>query len=208
MSPCCNTPHIARLEKIKENRFDFKEMSTESPGSAGELFSKQEIIPPGNYMNGTDNTSFPPLPRHEMTAVVYPAAPVPGTPTLTPGVGSLPEIPGNQTDELFPGSPSFQVPSNPLLPPGYNEVLDYDALQYLNGFYRTQIGRYVRIEQQINSDDIEIRYGYLIGVGINYLLLQDASTGNVYAIDSYSIKLFYVYYNIEGPFGQLPGNPR
>ena len=51
------------------------------------------------------------------------------------------------TTNVTPGAPSFQVPSNPLLPPGYQETLDYASLQYVNGFYRTQIGRYVRVDQ-------------------------------------------------------------
>ena len=58
---------------------------------------------------------------------------------------------GNFTSPLsypmvLPNSPTFTVPANPLLPPEYSEVLDYNALQYLNGIFRTQIGRYVRVQ--------------------------------------------------------------
>ena len=41
---------------------------------------------------------------------------------------------------VIPNSPKFKVPANPLLPEEYSEILDYNAIQYLNGIYRTQIG--------------------------------------------------------------------
>ena len=56
---------------------------------------------------------------------------------------------------IFPDSPMFNVPPNPLLPEEYREVLDYNSIQYLNGFFRTQIGRYVRVEQLVGSNIIE-----------------------------------------------------
>lgn len=87
------------------------------------------------------------------------------------------------------------MPPNPLLPPGYQEFISYENLQYLNGFLRTQIGKYVRIEQLIGSNLLEDRYGYLIGVGINYVLLQELDTGNVSALDYYNIKYVHIYYN-------------
>ena len=79
---------------------------------------------------------------------------------------------------VAPGAPSFQVPSNPLLPPGYQETLDYSSLQYVNGFYRTQIGRYVRVDQLLGSNNMTQQEGFLIGVGYNYILLQEGYTGN------------------------------
>lgn len=96
---------------------------------------------------------------------------------------------------ILPENPQFQVPANPLLPPGYQEILSYENLQYMNGFLRTQIGKYLRVEQLITSSQIEDRFGYLVGVGLNYILLQQAGTGNISAVDYYSIKYVYVYYN-------------
>lgn len=111
---------------------------------------------------------------------------------------NIPGIPNpNPTppDPVLPENPQFQVPPNPLLPPGYQEVLNYENLQYMNGFLRTQIGKYLRVEQLVTSNQIEDRFGYLVGVGLNYILLQQAGTGNITAIDYYSIKFVYVYYN-------------
>lgn len=96
--------------------------------------------------------------------------------------------------QIIPNSPTFQVPANPLLLPEYNELLDYNAVQYLNGIFRTQIGRYVKVSQLVGSNTMEEFEGYLIGVGINYVILQDYLTGNIRILDIYGIKSMYVYY--------------
>lgn len=101
---------------------------------------------------------------------------------------------GSTYPQVIPNSPTFQVPANPLLPPEYNEVLDYNAVQYLNGIFRTQIGRYVKVSQLVGSNTMEEFEGYLIGVGINYIILQDYITGNIRILDIYGIKSMYVYY--------------
>lgn len=111
---------------------------------------------------------------------------------------SIPGIPDPNPDPVLPENPQFQVPANPLLPPGYQEILSYENLQYMNGFLRTQIGKYLHVEQLISTNQIEDRYGYLVGVGLNYILLQQAGTGNISAVDYYSIKYVYVYYQPEG----------
>lgn len=128
---------------------------------------------------------------------------IPGQPDppLNPAAGTV-RPGGNVPTPVLPEAPQFQVPNNPLLPPGYQETISYENLQYLNGFLRTQIGKYIRVEQLIGSNIIEDRYGYLIGVGINYILLQELGTGNVSALDYYNIKYIYVYYSNMG----LPTN--
>lgn len=100
-------------------------------------------------------------------------------------------------------SPTFNVPSNPLVPPEYEQTIDYDSMQYMNGFLRTQIGRYMRVEQLIGAGTLEDRYGFLVGVGNNYLLLQDISNGNVSLVDIYTVKYVYIYFG-EPVFPNLP----
>ena len=39
------------------------------------------------------------------------------------------------------------------------------------------------------------RYGFLVGVGNNYLLLQDITNGNIMLVDFYTIKYVYIYYS-------------
>lgn len=103
-------------------------------------------------------------------------------------------------------SPSFNVPSHPMVPPEYEQTIDYDSIQYMNGFLRTQIGRYVRVEQLIGSGNTEERFGFLVGVGNNYLLLQDISNGNILVVDFYSVKFVYIYFG-EPVFPNIPLGP-
>lgn len=247
MSLCCNTPYLARIEKIKGNRNGgyagnmpapaqpqdaAAEMRTQmqmpkqppaaqsqanaaaadpAPAqnqaypahaqnqSAPEVISAQTPITPPTSRNGSYVylDSFPTLDREDMTDLVNPVYNADSTEDRkceNSPTGTL----VTPVDNLFPDVPLFHVPSNPLLPPGYQETLDYTSIQYINGFYRTQIGRYVRVEYQTTSNSMESISGYLTGVGINYILLQDSATSNIIALDSYSIKLFYVYYNYEG----------
>lgn len=110
---------------------------------------------------------------------------------LRPSIGGSSVTP----EGVLPNAPEFQVPNNPLLPPGYQEVINYENLQYMNGFLRTQIGKYIRVEQLVGSSVIEDRYGYLVGVGINYILLQEINTQNIMAVDFYNTKYVYIYYS-------------
>lgn len=103
-------------------------------------------------------------------------------------------------------SPSFNVPSHPMVPPEYEQTIDYDSIQHMNGFLRTQIGRYVRVEHLIGSGNTEERFGFLVGVGNNYLLLQDISNGNILVVDFYSIKFVYIYFG-EPIFPNIPLGP-
>ncbi|MDD6880063.1 MAG: hypothetical protein PUE18_00610, partial [Firmicutes bacterium] len=52
-----------------------------------------------------------------------------------------------------------------------------------------------RIEQLVSTDRTEDRLGFLVGVGSNFIILQDISTGNIMVIDIFSIRLTYVYYS-------------
>lgn len=151
----------------------------------------QSVSAPQSGMNAV----FPAMSTE--TSVTAPAAEtIPGQPdppflsetaVTATGSGVIPE-------PILPEAPQFQVPNNPLLPPGYQESINYENLQYLNGFLRTQIGKYMRVEQLVGSNMLEDRYGYLIGVGVNYILLQEQGTGNVSALDYYNIKYVYIYY--------------
>ena len=69
-----------------------------------------------------------------------------------------------QTPQLFPNEPMFNVPPNPLLPPGYQEVLSYSNLQYLNGFLRTQIGNFCQVTVMIGTNNTTERSGILLAV--------------------------------------------
>ena len=138
------------------------------------------------------------------------------TPITIPGIAGIPggviDISSNTTRQILPYSqmtpymgnvsmggtmenPSVMVPQSPLTPNGYQEEIDSSALQSFNGFLRTQIGRYMRVEQLVSTDRTEERLGFLVGVGSNFIILQDISTGNIMVIDIFSIRLTYVYYS-------------
>ena len=115
------------------------------------------------------------------------------------GTGNLDQV--SLFPVVLPNNPIFKVPANPLLPDEYSELLDYNSIQYMNGIFRTQIGRYVRVQQLVGSNTTEDQEGFLIGVGINYIILQDYSDGNIRIIDIYGIKNMYVYYaEITNPY--------
>lgn len=97
--------------------------------------------------------------------------------------------------QILPNNPTFTVPANPLLPDEYSEVLDYNSIQYLNGIFRTQIGKFVRVQQLIGSNTTQDFDGFLIGVGINYIILQEYANNDIRILDIYGIKQMYVYYS-------------
>lgn len=139
-----------------------------------------DVSQKGGYM-ATQEQGAEMLSRKDMTEIL-------------PGSAGLEMQGGASYPQVIPNSPTFHVPANPLLPQDYNEVLDYNAVQYLNGIFRTQIGRYVKVSQLVGSNTLEEFEGYLIGVGINYIILQDYITGNIRILDIYGIKNMYVYY--------------
>ncbi len=95
---------------------------------------------------------------------------------------------------VTPSPPHFSVPSNPLLPLRYKEILSYDNLQYMNGFLRTQIGKECMVTMSFGSSGSAVtRLGYLIGVGINYLLLQEPCSEAIIVCDFYSINLVQIF---------------
>ncbi|MDD4564103.1 MAG: hypothetical protein PHE79_01245 [Eubacteriales bacterium] len=89
-------------------------------------------------------------------------------------------------------SRTFSVPSNPLLPPEYADILDYESLQYMNGFLRTQIGSYLEVDFLIGSTNLVKHYGILKGIGLNYILLKDPIAETDLACDFHTIKFIKV----------------
>lgn len=185
MAPCNSNIALGRIEKIKKNQIV-------NPGSSPYNQMPQQ----SDQSDGT--TVAPLLPAEDITDVITPNVETRSGGNQSSDSGSSGTA---AAPEVLPDAPTFRVPANPLLPGGYQEVLDYNAVQYVNGFYRTQIGRYVKVEQLMGSNTIDTQEGFLIGVGINYILLQEAPTGNVLVVDIYGIKNMYLYYNYRpNPF--------
>lgn len=125
-------------------------------------------------------------------ALPTPAAPARPMPTFPPAPPeserAFPLSP--LLPRILPEAPNITVPANPLLPQAYATVLDYESLQYLNGYLRTQIGHYVEVDFLVGSTNIVSRSGRLVGVGLNYILVEEISTRDITACDFYNIKFF------------------
>ncbi len=96
-------------------------------------------------------------------------------------------------------SSGLQVPNNqqmlqPITDLNQPYPITAESLQYLNGFMRTQIGRKVRVEFLIGTNTTTDRIGILVGVGANYILLNEIETDDILACDFYNIKFIRFYY--------------
>lgn len=69
-----------------------------------------------------------------------------------------------------------------------------ESIQYLNGFMRTQIGRRAQFQFQIGSGDLVEKDGFLLGVGANYILINEIGTNDITACDFYNIKFIRFLY--------------
>ena len=171
--------HISLEEEVVEVHGPAPAMAGQSPNPSTNYNKSPNNNPwvannaiPNNNWSNNEPTVKRVLPYEEMTAYM----------TNTTPSGTM-------------ENPSVVLPQSPLSPNGYQEEIDNTALQSFNGFLRTQIGRYMRVQQLVTSDRTEDRLGFLVGVGSNFIILQDITTGNILVIDIFSIRLTYVYYS-------------
>jgi hypothetical protein len=68
------------------------------------------------------------------------------------------------------------------------------SLQYINGFLRTQIGKKVTVDFLIGTNTLVDKTGTLLGVGANYILINEIETDDLLICDFYTIKFVHVYY--------------
>lgn len=68
-----------------------------------------------------------------------------------------------------------------------------ESMQYMNGFLRTQIGKRVRVQFLIGTNSFLDKMGKLIGVGANYILLQEAMSDDILVCDFFTIKFVSIY---------------
>lgn len=69
-----------------------------------------------------------------------------------------------------------------------------ESILYLNGFLRTQIGRRVKVQFLIGTNTFLDRSGTLLGVGVNYIVINETDTDDIVACDFYNIKFITFYY--------------
>ena len=69
-----------------------------------------------------------------------------------------------------------------------------ESIQYMNGFIRTQIGRRAQIEFLIGNAELVEKDGFLLGVGANYILINEIGTNDITVCDFYNIKFIRFLY--------------
>lgn len=97
---------------------------------------------------------------------------------------------GNQASDT-----SISLPQSPMTGLDFTQTIDVTDVQAFTGFLSTQIGRYMRVEQLIGSNIVEDRFGFLVGIGTNFIILQEITTGNIMVLDLFTIRMTYIYYS-------------
>ena len=145
---------------------------------------------------------------------------VSSTPGISNGEAQLPSsiaegaVPStgeeNLTDVTNPGTTatgrmvpiSSPIRTNLETGTGTNPIEEYNQpflvnaqnIQYLNSFARTQIGRMVQVNFLAGSTTMLTLEGTLLGVGANFLMINERGTNDITTCDFYSIKYMRFYY--------------
>ena len=69
-----------------------------------------------------------------------------------------------------------------------------EGIEYLNGLIRTQIGRRASIDFLLGTSGMVTKDGYILGVGSNYILINEVDTDDITACDFYNIKFIKFFY--------------
>lgn len=130
-------------------------------------------------------TDMPQRPIMPTPYYMYP----PGTSYNPIGVPPYAELPG----VIPPGGryPTQEPPIDFAPEPGPPVTMDRG---YLQGYLRTVIGRYVRIDFIVGTNMFVDREGTLVDVGIDYVTLREAETDDIIICDLYSIKFVKVFF--------------
>jgi len=103
--------------------------------------------------------------------------------------------------------PIAQVPVTSVpqvLPPGTTGEADFefepgppvqDDINYTQGYLKTKIGSYIKIEFLIGTNMLIDREGILEKVGISYVVIREAGTNDELMCDIYSIKFVRIFDN-------------
>lgn len=124
-----------------------------------------------------------------MTAVTLEPLSSPSTPEYLPEQ----KVAAPYLHEVIPNPPSYLIAQNELLPDGYQEVVDYEDIQYLNGFLRTLIGKDVECDFLVGSNNTVKERGVLTTVGVNYFVLNNPETNKNCVCDYFALKFVHCY---------------
>lgn len=86
------------------------------------------------------------------------------------------------------------IQSSSTTPAGGIGAEPTDSIEYLNGLIRTQIGRRASIDFLLGTSGMVTKDGYILGVGSNYILINEVDTDDITACDFYNIKFIKFFY--------------
>lgn len=127
-----------------------------------------------------------PLPTGIPTGPTYSASP------FTMQFPQQQGVQGAQSTNQMPSPPSDMLA--PITALNQPVPITTQSLQYINGFLRTMIGRKVTVDFLIGTGTLVDKTGTLLGVGANYILLNELETDDLLICDFYSIKFIRIYY--------------
>ncbi len=167
--------NIPSLEQIAEYNLASRGIDPDNPRGTSQngLNQSYEDYPTGVPYDADYNLSIPP------SSNAFVSTP---TTTLNAAMSMTPTTDINQAGNLQITDFSNPYPVTP------------ESIQYLNGFIRTQIGRRITVTFLVGSNMIEEKTGFLLGVGANYILINELDTNDLTACDFYNIKFIRFYY--------------
>jgi len=141
----------------------------------------------------------PPFPQQQgKKSLPFPSAygtmPMPtGASAASPISGTLPQT-MDSTGSSMPMAVSGQTPGTLPVLTDEQPPTTMTSTLYTPGFLRTQIGKNVRVEFLIGTNQLVDRFGTLVGVGASYILINEAESDDLLLCDIYSIKFVKFYY--------------
>ena len=138
--------------------------------------------------NVQNSTGLPPVPSNNQSSMSTPATSLDYMPPNN-GQSNLPhnQSMGSASTETSGLTQMITDFSNPY-------PVTAESIQYLNGFIRTQIGRRVQVEFLMGNAELIEKDGFLLGVGANYILINEIGTNDITACDFYNIKFIRFLY--------------
>ena len=94
---------------------------------------------------------------------------------------------------LYPIPYYNPLSDTPISSPPCKQPVITDDPNYLQGHLNTLIGRYLKVSFLVGTNLYIDREGILKEVGIDFIVLEEPSTGNDVISDMYSIKFVEVY---------------
>lgn len=102
---------------------------------------------------------------------------------------------GGQATPLLPSAAGLPGAVAPSVTPGWTQMpTTVESTLFTPGFLRTQIGRRVRVEFLIGTNNLTDRTGTLVAVGASYILIRPLESDDLMMCDIYSIKFVTIIY--------------